>query len=1365
MIRRFLNALLASTQRQLSGYCYFLLYCCHPLYGQVNDHLLGQLPHREIGVEQGLPQSFVSSIIEDDDGFIWIATLGGLARYDGQQMVPFYHQANNPASPLRNTIILLAKAGPNQLWLQYDSGEFDCFNTRTGQCTHLSKLTRALRGLPLRAVMHTDQQGNLWGSIAGRGIFQYDAHQQLVTRYRRAKNSLQSDTVQAITGDRQGNIWAVSPHGLDRLTPPNAQGRCTVQSTRLALQMTDSHTGTPIWSRVGAVLRTNGELMVNDRIGLRIIDPNHPTTVRTVPFGPYPTTVHPWLCRGGDGLEYVQLGTTLYQYTDRQGLRSVWQYQPLGGAAPKDILCTALCQARSGVVWLGGNTQGLHRIDLAAAPMQSFAYQTTFCADAVQMGLGLSLPKLFHWSFAVTTLPSSYLFRSSFDQAGQLYLGLGKELLMYDPRTQAVRRLPNMPTTVDSVDHAIRGISVTAQGTIWTVSGKGIPLRLDTLLNQWRFPARFIRKSSVAANDILADDGQLWISTTEHGLLHYDLTTQQYRFVRFNSGPNRMTETHLLTLTRDPTRANLLWIGSYNGLICFDKRTKRHRIFTTAQGLPNNVVYSVVADQQGYLWLSTNQGLCRFNPRTHNTLLLDVSDGLPGNEFNRFHHLRLPDGRLAFGGVKGWVLLDPAHIKPDTTKPAVALTSLAINNQPVDQFGPHSPLPQPLNTLPELRLTHDQNYLTIGFTALNYHQPDRVTYRYQLRNYDPDWTVSKLPTASYTKLPPGTYTFRVNAANSVGQWSHQLKELAVVIHPPFWATGWAYALYTLLLGSGLLGLVRLSTTRTRERHELALRQRQAEELRQLDQAKTRFFANVSHELRTPLTLVMGPLSSILSRKRIDTHDEQLIQTANQSAHQLLGLVNELLDLTKLEAGKLLLQPQPVRLSYFFQDCVQPFELQAQQLGITLRLDMAFDEALTVVVDAGKVRQVIQNLVANAVKFTPPGGIVDVTVDYTASQLRWRVRDTGRGIHPDDLPHVFERYFQTNQPNAPLEGGTGIGLALCQELVRLMQGSISVDSDWGKGSTFAIQVPADMLPDTPIQDPQPAPAWKATEGILLTHLARTAPVETAAHAGETVLVVEDNASLRTYLTTVLSPSLRVLTAAHGQAALTLLAGLPQPPALIIADIMMPVMDGFQLLEALKRHATYRTIPVMMLTARTDMADKLRALRLGVDDYLLKPFHEAELTARVTALLHNQRERQWQATVDMADPPPATAAMYVTAAQATRPAPMVSADDLAWLERLEELTEARLVHADLVADDLADALNMSRRTFYRAIKRLTGLTPAQYVSEARFRQARQLLETRQVSSVKQVAHRVGFLQVSHFSQQYQQRFGKGPAEYLQ
>ncbi|HEV7348550.1 ATP-binding protein [Telluribacter sp.] len=552
-------------------------------------------------------------------------------------------------------------------------------------------------------------------------------------------------------------------------------------------------------------------------------------------------------------------------------------------------------------------------------------------------------------------------------------------------------------------------------------------------------------------------------------------------------------------------------------------------------------------------------------------------------------------------------------------------------------------------------------------------------------------------------------------------------------------------LATPLIWVGILWEATRDRIRTAE--NLSLEQSRRENIQALDKLKTDFFTNVSHELRTPLTLILGPLGSVLKRQRTDGEDTRLIETAQRSARQLLKLVNEILDLSKLEAGKVAVSLRPVRLVEVARLAVANFESQAQLRNIALELNYEVEELLVLALDVKKIRHVLENLLSNAIKATPAGGTITLGVQVSPDKLLLRVSDTGRGIHPDDLPHVFDRFFQTNQPDAAVEGGTGIGLALCQEYARAMQGRLWVESQWGQGTTFFLELPLLVAPagtEASASDPEEDMAY-------VPRVPAEPPVSTS---GETVLVVEDNPSLRNYLLTVLQPRFKVWLAEDGQAALDLLAQATTLPSLIISDVMMPRMDGFQLLDHLKGSDAYRLIPVIMLTARADRADKLRALRIGVDDYLLKPFDEDELLARITSLLLNQKERQKHVLTE-ADTPTHSEEV---------PAPTASAEDMAWLLKLEAATLAQLGNADLTAEWLADDMAVSRRTLFREIKRLTGLTPTQYITTARFRHARQLLENREVTSIKQLASVVGFRQIKHFSISYKNQFGKSPSDYL-
>lgn len=562
------------------------------------------------------------------------------------------------------------------------------------------------------------------------------------------------------------------------------------------------------------------------------------------------------------------------------------------------------------------------------------------------------------------------------------------------------------------------------------------------------------------------------------------------------------------------------------------------------------------------------------------------------------------------------------------------------------------------------------------------------------------------------------------------------------------------AVLILLLAGGLsLGLYkqRQSKRKLSEQNKLILQQ--SEKLKTLDAAKSRFFANVSHELRTPLTLILGPVKTLLQENQLSEKQTRLLQMARQNGRQLEQLINEILDLRKLEAGKMELHREPVVLADFFNRHFTQFESLAERREIEFSFQTDFSPSTIGLIDAEKCRQIIYNLLSNAFKFTPPGGRITATVNQSNDTLLIQVADTGPGIHPDDLPHVFDQYFQTIRPDKPAEGGTGIGLALCQEYARLFGGDISVESAPGQGAVFTVafplalsEEPIDPLSSTPkswqaVSMPSPRPAWS---------------LPTANRP--TILVVEDNADLREYIRLILSDKYHVLTAGNGEGALNYLypganrlphsLQLPTaPPQLILSDLMMPVMDGYQLLEKLKSDDATRHIPVIMLTARAEAGDKLKALRIGVDDYLTKPFDEEELLARIENLLKNSAIRQTEVAAEPKEETPLS---------------IMSQADHEWLETFEAYVQNHFSSDILSVSTLARKFAMSESTLLRLLKRLTGLSPVQYLQEVRLNEARRLLENRRYDSIAKVASMVGYDDARSFARSFRQRFGKLPSE---
>jgi signal transduction histidine kinase/DNA-binding response OmpR family regulator len=586
----------------------------------------------------------------------------------------------------------------------------------------------------------------------------------------------------------------------------------------------------------------------------------------------------------------------------------------------------------------------------------------------------------------------------------------------------------------------------------------------------------------------------------------------------------------------------------------------------------------------------------------------------------------------------------------------------------------------------------------------------------------------------------------------------------------------------LLLAAGLfIGLYKQRQGKQQLASQNTVIRHQSEQLKNLDAAKSRFFANISHELRTPLTLLLAPIRTMLQEDQLTKKQHRLLQIAHQGGKELKQLVNEILDLRKLESGKMELHEEPTEISTFFNRYAAQFESLAQRKQVDFSIENAVAPGVVANIDREKCRQVLYNLLSNAFKFTPPGGRVKMEIGMrdegrgtrdkyvtTASSvlphpssLRLAVSDTGSGIHPDDLPHVFDRYFQTLQPGKPAEGGTGIGLAICHEYAKLFGGKIEVESALGTGSVFRMSFPVRLA-----ENLQPTTDNSDAEDLLEAPFANTGDKNTLPAASgapkPTLLVVEDNPELQAYIRLILQEKYQVVTAENGQAALSFLRDegrgmrdergiIPHPssllPDMVLSDLMMPVMDGYQLLEKLKSEDATRHIPVIMLTARADKDDRLRALRIGVDDYLTKPFDEEELLVRIENLLKNKAVRQAEADTETVDE------------KATLALPE---GDRVWLENFEKHIRENLSSSLLTVPALAQEFAMSESTLLRQLKRLTGLSPVQYLQEMRLDKARQLLEERSGNTLAKVAAEVGYADVRSFSRSFRQRFGKLPSE---
>ncbi|MFQ5447139.1 MAG: ATP-binding protein, partial [Saprospiraceae bacterium] len=779
-----------------------------------------------------------------------------------------------------------------------------------------------------------------------------------------------------------------------------------------------------------------------------------------------------------------------------------------------------------------------------------------------------------------------------------------------------------------------------------------------------------------------ATGGKVWLATQE-GLFTLDTKENRItgRYWPRGEGKYHFPFGDIRHIHEDTDSSFWLATGE-TGLVHWYPETGKYEQFTKVDGLSNNNLHAVYEDEFGNLWLSSDYGIIRFNKNTRQTWSYFEKDGLTHNEFNRISHYQSPDGTIFFGGLNGVTAFHPRDFTADTIRfqPHLVITGF---QQFERETGKLVDKTATLRQNPVITMHPGDRFFRLEFSLLTYEDVRGIQYAYKVEGVDRDWVYQKENTLRFSRLPYGRHLLHIKGQSPDGQWSQKQLAIAIVMVRPFYLRTWFLILAAILfLTSGPLyyrwrtGLLlrrqmeleKMVSDRTRQiESDKQTIEHQSEELKSLERLKSRFFANVSHELRTPLTLMLGPIGSVLKTGELGNRNFTLLKKAQQSGKDMLKLVASILDLSKLESGKMLLFPESVAFLPFIRQTISSFESHARRQGVQFVFEYKAREELHLRLDREKLKTVLHNFVSNALKFTPAGGTVTVKVEDLAHSIRLSVADTGRGIHPDDLPQVFNRFYQASRSpdgasEVPAGGGTGIGLAYCQEIAKLMEAGIwaeSPDPESGEGSVFYFEFPKkEMLgnmehdklrmeneefrienPESPPAGPTgkiqneelPEPALNSSFSILNSEL-------------PTILIVEDNYSLRDYIESILSPHYRVLTAENGLAALAVLSpqssvdspdekqadGLKTADCrtvdLILSDIMMPVMDGFQLLEKLKGSDVWRNIPVIMLTARADISDKLKALRIGVDDYLLKPFEEEELLVRIDNLLKNYQKRR-------------------------------------------------------------------------------------------------------------------------------------------
>lgn len=849
-------------------------------------------------------------------------------------------------------------------------------------------------------------------------------------------------------------------------------------------------------------------------------------------------------------------------------------------------------------------------------------------------------------------------------------------------------------------------------------------------------------------------NGDIWVATT-NGLVIFNPDKGQpdnYTFKSYGKVPgdkSSLGNNDAQYIYRDSKHR--MWIatsgGGLNKVLESSDRGLKVKVYTIEDGLPSDYILSIIEDKAHHLWLGTENGISKLNPEQERFRNYDSYDGLPKTGLSEASSLMLPNGELLFGCINGYITFNPSAIVDQKISAKIAFTNFQINNKDVIPAETGSPLNVDINDAKNIVLKYNQNIISIDFTVLDYRASNKQVYAYRLKGFDTEWHhVNDQRKATYTNLPPGKYIFEVKSLNSDLYDHLPVKTLSIKIAPPPWRTVWAYILYVILLAALIEIVRRIVFTMIRLRNRITVEQR-------LTELKLSFFTNISHELRTPLTLIVNPIEEIARQEHLSPKGEEYINVVRKNANRMVRFINQLLDFRKAQSGKMNLKISNTNVLALVKDIAGHFSEIANEKHIELAISANVKE-LYAWIDAEKIDIVIYNLLSNAFKFTPSEKIIKIVIDGDQQEESFTISviDQGIGVPGDKLNDIFELYYEIEKASGNNLEGTGIGLALCKEIVKMHQGEIEARNNMDEGLTVLLKLPFGKGHFKAGEDIAGNVAL-ATKHTLSKQADMEAVLASALVAGKAdlplVLLVDDNNELRKFLADQLKEFYRVVEARDGKEGLEV--ALKLTPDLIMSDVMMPEMDGIQLLDKLKNNVATSHIPVVLLTAKSSVENQIEGLKYGADYYITKPFQTNFILASIDNLL-KQRKKVFQSLLA------STKTIELSPGEI-----VITSKDESFLKEIIDIVENGMVDAEFNIDSVAESIGMGRTTFYKKFKSLTNLAPVEFVREMRLKRAKQFLDANG-QNISEVAYAVGFNSAKYFSTCFKEEYGLSPSEYL-
>lgn len=849
--------------------------------------------------------------------------------------------------------------------------------------------------------------------------------------------------------------------------------------------------------------------------------------------------------------------------------------------------------------------------------------------------------------------------------------------------------------------------------------------------------------------------GRIWIGTS-NGLLIFNpdkvsakgYAYQQYQKIRGDR--SSLGNNSVQYIYKD--KSGQMWVGTFGGGLNKVVHSKgasiKFEVFTTENGLPNDVVLSITGDQQRNIWIATEGGLSQFNPTKNTFKNYDAYDGLPVSGFSEAACFSAGDGKIYFGCMDGYISFNPLNVKYQVIKAEMALTRLQLYYKDMEPGVAGSPLKFAINETDELTLKHDQNAISIDYAVLDYRAFNKITYAYKLEGFDKNWhNVNDQRKATYTNIPPGTYVFKVKATSTELFGNVPEKTLQITVRPPFYLTYWAYLLYLVLAVTAAIIARRIILTMIRLRNKVLVEQK-------LTEVKLSFFTNISHELRTPLTLIVGPLEEIARTEKLSEKGRVYLNIVNRNANRMVRFINQLLDFRKIQSDKMKLNIAKTDMGALVGDICQHFTGMADEKNIRFNISTP-TETIHAWVDEEKIDIIVYNLLSNAFKFSPQNKSIHVTLVCVAEteEIELSVIDEGKGVPADKLEEIFEIYYEGNSQGESHLNGTGIGLALARDLALSHQGKLLARNNPDGGMTFILRLRMGKAHFKPTE----VKFEDAVQGNDFIHIQAPGlvPALPVKNTGDMqtpqILIVEDNPELRSFLSVKLEGLYQIKSAADGLEGLNMALALV--PDLIISDVMMPNMDGIQMLDQLKHDLRTSHIPIILLTAKSSVESQIEGLKYGADLYITKPFHTDYLLASVENLI-SSRKRLFEQLANALDK---------RIVNLNPDEVVITSKDEAFLKQSIRIVEEGMKDAEFNIEDVAVAIGMGRTTFYKKLKSLTGLSPVEFVRDMRLKRSKQMLDEGSLT-VSEIGYLAGFNSLPYFSTCFKEKYKISPSEYL-